>query len=194
MANASGDEAAWFSHGLDTPKFTLVDKRDDYEIREYGASMWVGTEVTTVSRWSKASEIGFMRLFNYYSGTDNTAKEQIPMTVPVAMKITPGPSLHDVTKFLVLFFVPFKYQATAAAPTNPNVELINLPPMRAYVMEYSGLPSDGTVFQYMDKLSQALDRDGVNYVKESYYSASYDPPYTTSERHNEIWFLAKEQY
>ena len=191
MANATADEAPWFSHGLDTPKFTVVDERDDYEVREYSASLWVGTEVATVSLWSKASEIGFMRIFNYFSGTDNAAKEKIPMTVPVATKITPGRGAHGATKFVVLFFVPFKYQATAPAPTNPNVELIKLPPMRAYVMQYSGFPSDGTVFQYMDKLSQALDRDGVNYVKESYYCAGYDPPYITSERHNEVWFLAK---
>lgn len=192
MAKTTQEEAPRFSHGLDTPKFTVVEQKDGYEVRQYSASMWVGTEVSTVSRWSKASEIGFMRLFNYISGTGNAKKEKIPMTVPAATKIVPGRGLQGVTKFTVLFFVPSKYQSAAPAPNDPNVELINLPPMRAYVIQYSGFPSDGTVFQYMDKLTLALEKDGVSYVKESYYCASYDTPYTTTERHNEVWFLAKQ--
>jgi len=181
-------EEPWFCHDLNCPNYTVSARRDGYEVRDYDASKWVGTNVISTS-WQNASQIGFMRLFDYISG-ENSAKEKIPMTAPVATKIVPGQGPTCGSNFTIFFFIPFKYQASTPAPTNPDVGLFDLPKLTAYVIQYSGFASDETVTQYASKLADALDKDKTNYVTDYYFCASYDPPYRIIDRHNEVWFLA----
>ena len=177
-----------FCHDLDCPKYTLVDKKNGYEIRKYEPSKWVGTTISSMN-YSSAVYTGFNRLFQYISGA-NTAKEKIPMAAPVATKIVPGQGPACESNFTVLFFTPFAYQANTPAPINPQLAIVNLPAITAYVASFGGWEGDTELEKYSSELAAQLIKDKVDFVQDYYFTAGYDPPYRIIGRHNEVWFLA----
>jgi len=46
-------EEPWFCHDLNCPNYTVSARRDGYEVRDYDASKWVGTNVISTS-WQNA--------------------------------------------------------------------------------------------------------------------------------------------
>ena len=177
-----------FCHDLDCPKYTLVDKKEGYEVREYEPSKWVGTTISS-SSYNDATSKGFNLLFQYISGA-NAANEKIPMASPVATKIVPGPGSTGVKNYTILFFTPFAFQANTPAPTNPQLALVPLPAITAYVSSFNGYESDTKLEEFTLKLVNSLNNDSVEYVKDFYFTAGYDPPYRIIDRHNEVWLLA----
>ena len=177
-----------FCHDLDCPKYTLVAKKDGYEIRSYAPSKWVGTTITG-SSYQQAATDGFDLLFKYISGA-NSANEKIPMASPVATKIVPGPGSTGEKNFTVLFFTPFAYQTNTPTPTNPQLALVSLPAITAYVYSFGGFENDAELEKYTLELINSLNRDKVAYVKDFYFTAGYDPPFRVIGRHNEVWLLA----
>ena len=177
-----------FATTWDCPKYTLVSTKNGYEVRNYEPSKWVGTTITT-SSYNQAAEIGFNLLFQYISGA-NSAKEKIPMASPVATKIVPGPGATGERNFTVLFFTPFAYQTNTPTPTNPQLALVSLPAITAYVASFSGYESDADLEKYTSQLVNSLNEDQVSYVKDFYFTAGYDPPFRVVGRHNEVWLLA----
>ena len=55
------------------------------------------------------------------------------MTAPVLRKIIPGATPGADNMFIMHFMVPHNMQASAPAPTDPQVYLTTLPPMKVYV-------------------------------------------------------------
>ena len=186
-ASIARDEPV-FCHDLDCPKYTLVAKKTGYEIRAYAPSKWVGTTITGTS-YREAAETGFDLLFKYISGA-NSANEKIPMASPVATKIVPGPGSTGEKNFTVLFFTPFAYQANTPTPTDPQLALVSLPAITAYVTSFSGYENDAELQERTLELVNHLNKDGVAYVKDFYFTAGYDPPFRVIGRHNEVWLLA----
>lgn len=186
-ASIAQDEPV-FCHDLDCPRYTLVAKKNGYEIRNYAPSKWVGTTFTG-SSYNKATQDGFNLLFKYISGA-NYANEKIPMASPVATKIVPGPGSTGEKNFTVLFFTPFAYQANTPTPTDPRLALVSLPAITAYVASFGGFESDAELQEHTSELVSYLDKDGVAYVKDFYFTAGYDPPFRVIGRHNEVWLLA----
>lgn len=186
-ASLAMDEPS-FCHNLDCPKYTLVDKKDGYEVRKYDSSKWVGTTISSLNYTFAVSQ-GFERLFQYISGA-NSAKEKIPMAAPVATKIVPGQGPACATNFTVLFFTPFAFQTNTPIPTDPRLALVDLPAITAYVTSFGGWEGDKELEEHASALANKLVEDNVAYVKDFYFTAGYDPPYRIIGRHNEVWFLA----
>jgi len=40
-------------------------------------------------------------------------------------------------------------------------------------------------------LGAALEKDGLLFYKEMYWTAGYDAPFKVFNRHNEVWFVPK---
>ena len=177
-----------FCHDLDCPKYALVAKKNGYEIRNYAPSKWVGGTFTG-SSYNNAAQDGFNLLFKYISGA-NSANEKIPMASPVATKIVPGPGSTGEKNFTVLFFTPFAYQDNTPTPTDPQLALVSLPAITAYVSSFGGFESDAELQEHTSELVNYLEKDGVAYVKDFYFTAGYDPPFRVIGRHNEVWLLA----
>ena len=188
VASIAQGEPPAFCHGFDCPKYTLVSKKDGYEVRDYEPSKWVGTTVTA-SSYNQALESGFDLLTEYRNGA-NSAKAKIPMETPVATKMVPGPGATGERNFTVLFFVPFDEQANTPIPTNPKLAVVSLPAITAYVVSFGGYETDADLQKYTSQLVNSLSEDKVNYVKDFYFTAGYDPPFRTTGRHNEVWLLA----
>ena len=174
-----------FCHDLDCPKYTLVDKKNGYEVRKYDPSNWVGTTIASLN-FTYATQTGFDRLFKYISG-ENAAKEKIPMASPVATKIVPGQGPACTSNFTVLFFTPFD---NTPKPTDPRLAIVDLPAITAYVSSFGGWEEDKELQEHAAELANSLIQDNVDYVKDFYFTAGYDPPYRIIGRHNEVWFLA----
>ena len=183
-----------FCHSLDCPTYKVITQKSGYELRQYDASRWVGTLVPSL-RWKEAVDKGMKMLEGYISG-QNSANQKIPMATPVAAKIEPGQGPACASNFTVLFFVPFKYKQNTPKPNDSSIVIVDLPEIKAYVMSYSGNPSDSTVIMNAAKLAETLDIEDAKYVSDFYFAASYDPPYdglfsnVAAQRHNEVWFLA----
>ena len=177
-----------FCNGLDCPKYTLVAVKKGYEIRKYEATKWVGMTVPSMS-FMAALHTAYGKIAAYISGA-NSASEKIPMATPIATKVVPGQGPACDSNFTVLLFIPFAYQSIAPAPTDPQVALVDLPAITAYVTTFGGWEADNELQQEASELANTLIDDRVDYVKDFYLTASYDPPTKDTGRHNEVWFLA----
>ena len=177
-----------FCHDRDCPKFTVAETKDGYEVRKYEPSKWVGTVVSSMS-WSSALDIGYKKLYAYREG-ENKEGTKLEMALPVVTKIVPSQGPACESTFTILFFVPFANQANTPEPTNKDVVIVNLPAVTAYVASFGGVENDELLQSSATKLGDALMRDKVNFVKDYYFTAEYDPPTVKTNRHNEVWFLA----
>eukprot|EP00240_Pyramimonas_obovata_P013556 CAMPEP_0118927780 /NCGR_PEP_ID=MMETSP1169-20130426/5184_1 /TAXON_ID=36882 /ORGANISM="Pyramimonas obovata, Strain CCMP722" /LENGTH=228 /DNA_ID=CAMNT_0006869621 /DNA_START=110 /DNA_END=796 /DNA_ORIENTATION=- len=189
LREESSNAGPWFCHGIDCPKFTVVDKKEAYETRAYEATKWASTSVQGI-KLDEAERIGFMRLFNYISG-ENMPASKIPMTAPVKNLITPGQGPFCGSNFTISFFVPYKYQENTPAPTSMDVSLTSEDAVQVYVRSFKGFAKEDKIVTEAAQLAEALDNDGVQYDPETYVFAGYDPPFRPVNRHNEIWFFNK---
>lgn len=184
----------------DCPDFYEVKlNTTDYTLRCYPERYrWVSTTVTG-ERSKQAGKTAFWRLFQYISG-NNAKKMKIKMTVPVAMQIQPVPESDSFCKnnFTMSFFVPFKHQKDAPAPSESSVQLTVFQPFCAYVRVYGGFSDMTMVEEEYKKLVEYLKRDGLgeeDYRTDVIYSAGYDSPWNRKlyNRHNEIWLISKNR-
>lgn len=184
-----GSQSPWFCHGIECPKYTVVDTKEAYETRIYEATRWASTTVTGVEL-DEAQRKGFQRLFSYISG-ENLPSSKIPMTAPVKNLITPGQGPFCGSNFTVSFFVPYEFQEDTPTPTNKDVYLSSEDATQVYVRSFKGFAKEHTIVEEAAQLAQALDKEGVHYDVVSYVFAGYDPPFRPINRHNEIWFFSK---
>ena len=114
------------------------------------------------------------------------------MTVPVAVEIDAGPGPFCASNFTVNFFVPFKYQSNPPEPTG-NVYIRTLPRHCQFVTSFPGYMNTTLIQKNTAKLIKALEAAGLgdSYSTSSYFTAGYDSPFEPLNRHNEIWFIAK---
>jgi hypothetical protein len=134
-------------------------------------------------------DAAFGRLFRYISGA-NRGGAKIAMTAPVA---TDEPERLAMTApvatqgMAMRFFLPEGVTAaTAPAPTDPTVRIVDLPAQDMAVLRFSGLRTDAAVAARTAELSAALDGSGWAAAgpAEAWF---YDPPWTLPPfRRNEI--------
>lgn len=184
------DKRPWFCHGLDCPKYKVVETTDAYEVREYKEAVWATTTVETYN-YAMASSIGFKRLFDYIGGS-NKDEVKIPMTAPVLADVEPSQGPFCKQTFTISFFVPFHFHDAPPSPNNPDITITCTPAFTAYVSESGGFKLDDySLGKMASALGDALDADGHEYEDDHYYVAGYDPPFRFKDRHTEIWFKAK---
>ncbi|XP_078385067.1 uncharacterized protein LOC144667511 [Oculina patagonica] len=186
-----------FCNSYDCPEFYEVKlNASDYTLRCYSESYrWVTTTVTSENS-RQAGRTAFWRLFRYIQGA-NEEKMKIKMTVPVTNQIQPDTKSESFCKnnFTVSFFIPFKHQKNAPAPSEENVHLTVVKPFCAYVRVYGGYSNMEKVEQHYNALVKALNRDGLgdDFSTDVIYTAGYNDPMEVFNRHNEIWLVSKKQ-
>ena len=121
---------------------------------------------------------------------------KIKMTVPVTMQIQPDTKSESFSKndYTMSFFIPFKHQKDAPAPSAEDVQLTEVQPFCAYVRVYRS-PSNITIIEENFKLlAEDLKANGVgdDFHANMIYSAGYNDP-RSEKQHNEIWLVSKKQ-
>jgi len=166
---------------LEEPSYTVLEKRDGYEIREYSPYIIAETEVT--GNYSTALNQGFSRIADYIFG-NNTSNTSIAMTAPVlenesekiAMTVPVVTSLDDTQARTVSFVLPSKYTMdTLPTPNNPRVTLTEVPGRTVAALRFSWYATEARVEKKKALLDSYLTRDDVTKIG-SVQVAQYNPP------------------
>jgi hypothetical protein len=189
-AEEAADPSEWpprFCKGYECPKFTILERTKEYEVRRYDASNWVSTTMTGTNYRSGMNTL-FGRLFRYITGA-NEKELKIAMTVPVLARIVRDKEGSDDSVSMTMsFFLP---KEDNPRPTDVQVSLTRIPEGNMFVRSFPGyiMSSD----RWGTELNTLVDAigDANKYESGFYYTAGYDSPFNLFNRHNEIMLVAK---
>lgn len=176
------------------PTFEVIDRRETFEVRRY--QPFVIAEVKIEDKFKDAGNRAFNTLFQYISGA-NRGAAKMEMTVPVIqapvagqkMKMT-APLLQrsgtEAGSYLVSFVLPLRYDsATAPEPTDPKVQIREVPARVMAVSRYSGFWSESRYLKHETELLAAIKSAGYQPVGLPEW-ARYNSPFTP-------WFLRRNE-
>jgi effector-binding domain-containing protein len=177
---------------VENPKYTLVDRIEEVEIRDYPPMIVAEVEVSGERK--AAISQGFKRIANYIFG-DNSPGRKIEMTAPVTQQASgekiamTAPVMQEAGSDLwkVRFVMPASYRLeTLPTPNEKAVKLIALPPQRYAAVRFSGLASEDAIAAQKRLLFDTLAKHGMSTQGEAVL-AFYNPPWTLPFlRRNEI--------
>jgi effector-binding domain-containing protein len=186
----------YFASRAEQAQYSVLEKKDGYEIREYAPHIIAQTTVT--GDYNQSMNSGFRTIAGYIFG-GNTKKESIAMTVPV---ITNNPTdtigqksqevssqesekiamtvpviMQDSSGTRTMSFVmPAKYTLeTLPVPNDINVKLIEVPKAKKAALRFSGYRSQERIEKNKSKLLELLVRDGLETAGEIEFAAYNGP-------------------
>ena len=158
--------------------YTVIDKRADFEVREYPAA--VVAQVEVLSSFDSAGTKAFRSLVSFIGGA-NSSGEKIAMTSPVIQEPTGDESVQAVS-----FVMPNGSAAESMpSPSNPKVKVTQEPAQWAVARGYSGRWTHNSYRRHLSELARAATDAGFT-VNGSPRYARYDPPWTP-------WFLRRNE-
>lgn len=172
---------------IEEPAYTVLEKKNEYEVREYAPYIMA---VTTVSgEYDAAINSGFRIIADYIFG-NNTSKETIAMTAPVlespdkntsekiAMTVPVLESSSGSATRTVAFVLPSKYTLeTLPRPNNSAVRFETVPARKVAALSFSWYASAKRLETKKVLLQNYLKRDGYMVVGAA-LTARYNPPFT----------------
>jgi SOUL heme-binding protein len=187
-------------HAIEEPGYEVVRQIDGgVELRRYAP--YVVAEVTLNTAAEDAGNQAFPILAGYIFGK-NKGEKKFEMTAPVTQTAA-APVRMEMTApvtqqaavpggYLVQFVLPKGVTlATAPAPTDPRVQLREVPAATWAVIRYSGTWSQANYQEHLTQLKAALDAASVATQGEPVL-ARYDPPFKPwFLRRNEIWLALR---
>jgi hypothetical protein len=177
--------------GIEKPKYTVLEKEGEFEIRQYPS--YLIAETTVEADFNDAGNVAFRRLFDYISG-ENKTKESISMTAPVNQRASsekismtaPVNQQQSGEKYAVSFVMPSKYSMeTLPEPLDPTVVIKEIPAHKAAVIRYSGTWSQERYEAKRVALDEFMKRKGLVPTASPIF-ARYNPPF-------ELWFLRRNE-
>lgn len=186
---------------IEEPKYSVVEKSGDYELRAYAPM--VVAETLVEGDLDDASRAGFKRIADYIFG-NNTARaggsekismtapvamspksEKISMTAPVGMQAKTGSD--NINQWRMYFVMPSQYTLeTLPKPNNPTVALRAIPASRMAVLRFSGLAGEEKTAKKTVELLAWLKSKQISPIGEPEL-ARYNPPWTLPFlRRNEV--------
>lgn len=179
---------------IESPQYTVVHTESDFEIRLYRPSTWITTPVEDIS-FSKATQIGFHKLFQYIQGA-NINNSRVEMTTPVLTGIVPSAGPFCSSAFAVRFYVPAEFEDSPPMPLlDSDLAVENWDEKCIAVRAFSGFAKDTNVAQEAASLETSLQKtpwanitDGEPKDGEDAYTiAQYSSPFKILGRVNEVW-------
>jgi hypothetical protein len=176
---------------IEEPPYTVVKAYEDFEVRRYEPT--IVAEVVVQAGLEDAGNQAFGILAGYIFGK-NKGERKIAMTAPVSqtpVKIAmTAPVSQSATPdgMVVQFTMPREWtMATLPEPLDSRVKLREVPGRTVAVIRYSGFWSEARYREHLERLEQALKREGIAWTGEPVW-ARYNPPMMPwFLRRNEIW-------
>lgn len=176
---------------IEEATYTVVEKDDHFEIRDY--SPHLVAETLVVGSLEEAGSIAFNILFGYISG-ENRSRRKVEMTAPVSQQASPEKikmtapvgqqRMED--KWAVSFMMPASYSLeTLPVPKNPKVTLRRVPGRRMAAVRYSGFWSEKGYLENIRKLEAWINDKGLKIAGGPLW-ARYNAPFTP-------WFLRRNE-
>ena len=176
---------------VEKAKYTVLEKENDFEIRQYDSQIVAETFVE--GDLEEVGSEGFRRLYGYISG-DNQKKQSISMTAPVgqesdsekiAMTAPVGQEKKD-HRWRITFLMPAEYTVeTLPQPTDSRVKLVQDPGRLMAAIRYSGTWSEAGYGKNKALLEEFIEKRGLIKAGEPIW-ARYDPPFMP-------WFLRRNE-
>lgn len=191
------------------PKFDLLLKEDDLEVRRYAPQIIAETFVD--GDMDSASSRGFRLIADYIFG--NNQKAGIAMTVPVVVEPAAGSEKIAMTapvsiepqteqegamagakRWRIHFVMPSQYSmVTLPKPVNPLVSLREIPAKRFAAITYTGFNTESSVQAKTDELARWMKSKNLEAIGKPQL-ARYNPPWTLPFlRRNEILLEVRSQ-
>ncbi len=175
----------YFGSHVEQSDYTMLEKKKDYEIRNYGAHIVAETKVSGIT-YRDAMNSGFSIVAGYIFG-NNTKKEKIAMTAPVINKADSSEKISMTAPVIVnteggshiiSFGMPRSYSMeTLPIPNDSRVKLREVPSQKMAVLRFSWSRSESRVQNMKDKLLDSLNRDNIEIIGTPSY-AGYNAPGT----------------
>lgn len=181
-----------FAMAIKEPKYSVLKKDDDFEIRLYEPTIVAETVVDT-SDFEEASNEGFRRLAGYIFG-GNKVQQKTNMTSPVtteqSLKIAmtaPVETEQRGTSVRIAFTMPSEYTLeTLPVPNDSRVALRQLPARKFAAIEFSGRWTEENFRGHTDELKVWIQKEGLT-ISGAPSVARYNPPFWPAFlRRNEI--------
>lgn len=180
--------------GLETPPYSVVEVREQFEVRQYSAYTVCSTPLTSSSESGGSSSesgltmsilpvsSGFTELADYVFGknvNDDGESEKMKMTTPVI--------IDDQS---MSFILSQQFTAdTAPTPVTDSIILKDIPAELVATREFTGITTENEVSKQKAKLEDALISAGIVYDNSSFKVLNYNPPFTVPWiRRNEVSF------
>ena len=165
---------------IENPIYKLIDKRGNFEIREYQSMIIAVTQVSLPYR--SAQNEGFRRIANYIFG-GNESQMEIAMTAPVISTELDGEEeTHEV-----LFIMPREHQfENLPSPNLKNVKLEERKLSKVAAITFGGCATEERVKYFQDRLEKSMSELGLQINGKSMV-AQYNSPWALPPfRKNEI--------
>lgn len=180
---------------VEEAKFTVLTQDGNFELRDYAPQ--IVAEVIVDGDFDSAGNRAFRPLFNYISG-ENTAQKKIAMTAPVGQAAATEPGSEKIAMttpvgqraerggWAVSFMMPTDYSMTTIPiPTNPAVQLREVPAHRMASVRFSGRWSAGKYQEQLEALRAWTAAQGLVVTGDPVF-ARYNGPLTP-------WFLRRNE-
>ncbi|QDZ18762.1 SOUL heme-binding protein [Chloropicon primus] len=168
---------------LDTPKYTVLKRMADYEVRKYDP--YLVCETPTSSSDVTTGE-GFNALASFIFG-GNDRKESMNMTTPV----------YTTSEQKMQFVLEkSKYEKAsdvpgAASTSSSDISVVEAESSVCAAVSVPGIPLEGDVRSAESELRSALERDGLD-AEPGFELARYNEPYVLPPfRRNEVLVKVK---
>lgn len=171
---------------IDEPKYEVIDRKGDIEIREY--SSYIVAEMIVSSDFEEAGNEAFSTLVGYIGG-ENISQQSIEMTSPVSQeKIeTTGQEIEmtapvsqesmDSGKYRIAFVMPDRFTLESLpVPKDDQIQIREIPAKKMAVIRYSGTWSRENYQENESLLYEFLNEKGYE-AKGNPVWARYDPPF-----------------
>jgi hypothetical protein len=179
------------------PKFKLVEKSGDFELRLYDPVIVAETYVQ--GSLDEASNAGFRLIAGYIFGANKSrnsdSSEKISMTAPVIVEdnsqkiamTAPVIVEYNAGKWRVQFVMPSAYTlGTLPVPNDTRVSLREIPAQKIAAIVFSGFAGETKIQEKTTTLLEWMKTKGLNPLATPKL-ARYNPPWTLPFlRRNEI--------
>ena len=176
--------------------YQVLRSDGDIELRQYPPILIAETRVA--GSFDDATGPAFRRLFDYISG-ENRARQEIAMTAPVLREASAAGEGEEIAMtapvfreasadgWTMAFVLPEGYSLESAPlPTDPEVEVRELPSERRAVIRFTGNPEEADIAEKSETLRAWMAKQELEAAGDPQL-AGYNPPWTLPfMRRNEV--------
>ncbi|MFT7002969.1 MAG: hypothetical protein ACJAWW_000303 [Sulfurimonas sp.] len=182
---------------IDEPKYTLIEKNDIYELREYAPYLVAQTEVT--GNFDDMGGKAFRILFKYISG-ENQQSSKIKMTAPVIQENTnqdgqkikmTAPVIQEIDssnsqRAVYSFVMPLHFTLdTLPLPLDKRISIKEIPAKTVAVRVFSGGWGEENYKNNEAILLNALSKANIKIIGKPNF-ARYNSPFS-------FWFMRRNE-
>ena len=178
---------AWFMlpKFLEQPKYTVIKKENNLEIRRYAKILTSSVEVEGDQYY--ALRKGFQPLVRYIGAKERNS-EKISMTAPVIQSVN-----EENEKWTISFAMPSKYSLdNLPKPENNNIYIQEIEPSLAAVIRFNGKADEKLLTLKTDILMRWIDSKSYVELSRPKFLFYNDPTTPGFLRRNEVMILVEK--